>query len=278
VIRTQPQESIIVPTFPARHWQGVRVMEERAMEQGNSESASVSVLKDQAGGTQQARDLRLEVLDLRLRLKLSEEALARHTVMLREGDHRIKNSLQLVASLMRLQACSEATRDARDALNAAAARVGSVASIHDALQENAGDGFVDLGQALRTACDSLQTMAGDAGKIDIAAEIEMLKVPAAQARPLVLVVNELVVNALRHAFTGRDAGTIRISLSHDDTHLRITVTDDGVGLPADYANGHGYGMRLVNMLIRQAGAVLQIDRLAGTRFTIRVPFDTKLHP
>lgn len=239
------------------------------MENTTNDGASVSVLGDQVGAKRPAaRDLRLEVLDLRLRLKLSEDAVARQTVMLREGDHRIKNSLQLVASLIRLQARSEATSDARDALNAAAARVGSVASIHDALQENVGDGFVDLGQALRTACESLQTMAGDAGTLDITAEIEVLKVPAAQARPLVLVVNELVVNALRHAFIGRDAGTIRISLSHDDTHLRITVSDNGIGLPDGYASGQGYGMKLVNMLIKQAGAVLHAEQNAGTRFTI----------
>jgi two-component system, sensor histidine kinase PdtaS len=241
--------------------------------------ALISVLKNEVGTKRPAaRDLRLEVLDLRLRLKLSEEALARHTVMLREGDHRIKNSLQLVVSLMRLQARSETSTVARDALNSAAARVGSVASIHDALQENVGVGFVDLGLALQTACESLQTMAGDAGKIDIAAETEMLKVPAAQARPLVLVVNELAVNALRHAFPGRDTGSVRIGLSHDDTHLRITVTDDGVGLPADYASGRGYGMKLVNMLITQAGAVLKAERNSGTRFTICAPIDAQLHP
>ena len=84
------------------------------MEKTTTDSASISVLNGQGGAKRPAgRDLRLEVLDLRLRLKLSEEALARHTIMLREGDHRIKNSLQLVASLMRLQARNvEASLDA----------------------------------------------------------------------------------------------------------------------------------------------------------------------
>ena len=248
------------------------------MEKTTTDSASISVLNGQGGAKRPAgRDLRLEVLDLRLRLKLSEEALARHTIMLREGDHRIKNSLQLVASLMRLQARNETSKEARNALNGAAARVGSVANIHDALQASVGDDLVDLGGALRLACESLQTMASDAGKLDIIAEIESLKVPAAMARALVLAVNELVVNALRHAFPEREAGSVRISLSHDDAHLRISVTDDGIGLPADYASGQGYGMKLVNMLIKQAGAVLKVDRIPGTRFTIHAPLDTKPH-
>lgn len=249
------------------------------MEKTTADGASVSVLRDQAGAKRPAaRDLRLEVLDLRLRLKLSEDAVARQTVMLCEGDHRIKNSLQLVSSLMRLQARGETSKDARDALNRAAARVNSVAIIHNALQASVGDDLVDLGGALRLACESVQTMASDAGKLDIVAETETLKVPAALARALLLAVNELVVNALRHAFPGRDTGSVRISLSHDETHLRITVTDDGVGLPADYASGHGYGMKLVNMLIKQARAVLKADRTSGTCFTIRAPIDAKLCP
>ncbi len=244
----------------------------------NYAAISISPAIDRAGFRRiSTRNLRLEILDLRRRLKISEDAVEQNAVMLREGDHRIKNSLQLVSSLISLQARRETSAAVRDALLVAAARVGSVASIHDALHKSAGDGYVDLGEALRVSCMSLQTMSGDTGHMEIIVDTESLKAPVAQAQPLILAVNELVVNALRHAFHGRDVGSVRVNLSHDDQHLRITVTDDGTGLPADCSGGHGYGMTLVNMMMKQIGADLQVETGAGTRFTICAPIAAELH-
>ncbi len=246
-----------------------------------NEGLNQTIFSTPADGTATAwtetRKLRLEIQELRRRLKASDDAAAQNAVLLREGDHRIKNSLQLVSSLMSLQARRESSAAVRDALLVAAARVGSVASIHDALHRNGGNGLVDLGEALRVACASLQIMAGDTGHVDIAVGIESLKVPVAQAQPLILAVNELVVNALRHAFHGRETGSVRVSLSHDDKHLRITVADDGAGLSAGRTNGHGYGMTLVNMMMKQIGAELQAETRAGTCFTIHAPLVPAIH-
>ena len=108
-------------------------------------SASINVLTDRIETKRPStRDLRLENLQLRQRLNTVEDAAERHAVMLREADHRIKNSLQLVSSLMSLQARRETSEAARDALLLAAARVGSIGSIHDALQVSIGDGLIDL--------------------------------------------------------------------------------------------------------------------------------------
>lgn len=234
--------------------------------------ATVNELKDRnRSGRVAARDLRLEVLEMRQRLKAMEDAAARNVVMLREADHRIKNSLQLVSSLMNLQARRETSTAARDALHLAATRVSSIGSIHDALQVSAGGGLIDLGGALGLACASLQRMAGDAGHIDVAVETMSLPMSVTQAQPLILAVNELVVNALRHAFPGRDHGRIQVSLTRDGNRLHITVADDGVGLAADYANGHGYGMSLVTMMIKQAGATLRAESRDGSCFTIDAP-------
>lgn len=174
------------------------------------------------------RDLRLEILDLRQRLKQAEDLASRHAVMLREGDHRIKNSLQIVASLMTLQAARENSASIRDALNGAAARVRSVAGIHDALQGTTGADTVDLGRVLHTMCASLQDMAVTKGNITIA-NVQLLRAPVALAQPIALAVNELAVNALRHAFPGRNAGAIQVSLARLDDAVCITVADNGVG-------------------------------------------------
>ena len=189
--------------------------------------------------------------------------------MLREGDHRIKNGLQIVASLMTLQAAREESASVRDALNGAAARVRSVAGIHDALQGTTGPDTVDLGGVLETMCASLQDMAGDEGHISVIANAQPLQAPVALAQPLALAVNELAVNALRHAFPGRNTGAVQVSLARVDDDVCIIVSDDGVGLPANYAAGQGYGMKLVAMVIKQIGSDLQIANEVGTQFTIR---------
>jgi len=219
-----------------------------------------------------ARNLRAEINELRQRLKKAEEAASRHSILLREGDHRIKNSLQLVASLMSLQARREPNVAAREALLGAAVRVVSVATIHDTLQEYGGEGVLDLGIALQSACASLQAMAGDAGHVEVEVEVESLKVPVALAQPLILAVTGLVVNALRHAFPGRDDGLVRVSMIHDGRCLHIAVADNGVGLPAGELSGRGYGMQLVHMVTSQIGAELSCETGAGTRFLVRAPY------
>lgn len=241
----------------------------------------ISIVEDKhpdGTGKPARRNLRLEVLglrleasDLRKRLKLSEDVASRHAVMLREGDHRIKNSLQLVSSLMRVQARREASVPARDALRSAAARVSSIAGIHDALQSTGGADLVDLGAVLKKMCASLQDMAGDEGHIDVRVEAEAMQISVQLAQAIVLSANELVVNALRHAFPGRETGIIQITLTHTEDRLSLSVADDGVGMSAHDSAGNGYGMTLVNMMIRKIGGELLIGHESGTRFTIHVP-------
>jgi len=240
------------------------------MAKETSDCASIDLVQARANGEAPTqRDLRLEVLDLRQRLRQTEIVASRHAVMLREADHRIKNSLQIVASLMALQASREANTAARDALSAAAARVRSIAGIHDALQGTIGEDTVDLGAVLGNMCTSLQAMAGDEGHISVITTVQELQAPVAFAQPVVLAVNELVVNALRHAFKGRNAGSVWVSLARDNDDVLITVSDNGVGLPDNYAAGQGYGLRLVTMMTKQVEGDLRIQSKIGASFTIR---------
>jgi len=232
-------------------------MENRAVEEEKAIGRSTPAVKARGeAGTPLVNALRLEILELQQRLKECEEVASRHAVMLREGDHRIKNSLQIVASLMSLQEKSEITASAQQALHSAAA----------------GEDSVDLGAVLRIMCASLQTMAGAQGHITVAIDAPSLRTRVALAQPLVLAVNELVVNALRHAFPDSEKGSVRVTLMRDARGLCITVIDDGIGLPDNYDSaGPGYGMKLLGMMIRQVGGDLEVNSKAGTRFTIRAP-------
>jgi two-component sensor histidine kinase len=218
------------------------------------------------------RSLRLENMELRKRLEAAEEEAIRYTVMLREGDHRIKNSLQIVSNLMSLQARREASSTARDALKKAAERVGTIARMHDALQVTSGSGCVDIGAILKAMGASLQAMAGDEDRISVIVDIEPMHIPIDTAQPLVLAVNELVINALRHAFPDERKGHVRISLRRLDGGLCVTVADDGVGLPSDYSGGQGYGMKLIRLITKQIGGVLHVSSEAGATLSICAPF------
>jgi two-component system, sensor histidine kinase PdtaS len=214
---------------------------------------------------------RFEIARLRQVLARSEAVASRYAMMVREGDHRIKNSLQIVTALMTLQAHREESVSAREALRAAAARIESISRIHDALQETGGEDSVDLGAVLETMCRSLHAMAGDPRSVSIFVAAEPIQTPVALAQPIVLVVNELVVNALRHAFSDNRPGTIRVTAAQTDGELRIVVADDGDGLPSDYAEGNGYGMTLVRMMAAQIHGVLHVENRAGAHFTLAAP-------
>ena len=201
----------------------------------------------------------------------AKELATRHELALREGDHRIKNSLQIVASLMGMQERREQSSSARVALHAASARIQAVARMHDALQLNGSAGAVNLGGLIETMCASLQTMAGDASRVKVLVEAEQFESPIAMAQPVVLAVNELVVNALRHAFPNEASGTIVVTLKRSDDECWIVVSDDGAGLPVHHDSGSGFGMKLVRMMVAKLGGELSIESAGGARFTIRAP-------
>lgn len=196
---------------------------------------------------------------------------ARQELMLREGDHRIKNSLQVVASLLGLQAQREANGAARDALHAAMARIQAVARIHDALQLGAGEHGVDLGALIATMSKALHAMAGEPASVQVVVRVESVQLPLNLAQPLLLAVNELVINALRHAFPDGRAGAVMVTLARDRDKVRIDVCDNGVGLPIGYADGRGYGTMLVRAMVAKIGGCLDVEASSGARFTLTVP-------
>lgn len=217
------------------------------------------------------QELVIENARLRRICERNKDLAARYEMLLREGDHRIKNSLQVVASLLGLQGRRETSPVARDALHAAALRIRAVARIHDALQLSGSKDVVNLGALIATMCQDLHAMAGDPRSIKIVVDAEPIEAPLAVAQPIVLAINELVINALRHAFPDNRHGAVLITLKQDRGQLIIVVADDGVGLPADRPEGLGYGMTLVRAMINKVGGVLDTQNHAGARFVLCVP-------
>lgn len=236
---------------------------------GTKSSAEAGFLR-RRGATKESL-LVAENMRLRQVCAQQENILARRDQALREGDHRIKKSLMIVSGLMALQESREPNLHTRAALKAAASRIRAIAQVHNALNLNGGVESVDLGALLQSMCESLHATLGDTCRIVVQLRAVPVEMPIRLAQPLLLAVNELVINALRHAFPGERAGAVYIEMTNVAGKLTIVVADNGVGLPQNYVDGVGFGLSLVKAIASQIGSSLKIESHLGARFTITTP-------
>ncbi len=192
-----------------------------------------------------------------------------------EMSHRIKNDLQFVASLLRIQSRDLQDDEALDALALAGARVEAVARVHALLCDAPGSKEVWLDRYLGEVCGRLAaTLDADGGHRRLVVWAEPHAVSARTAQTLGLIVAETVMNAFRHAFDDGASGTVEVEASRGaDGGLQLMVADDGKGLPDGPPSGKGVGTRLVDLLAKQIGAETAIGREegGGTRFTLTLP-------
>ncbi len=205
------------------------------------------------------------------------QALAEKETLLREIHHRIKNSLQLVSSALRLQAYSTPNAELRLHLAEAERRVFAIAKVHDQLyrQPRLTD-RIDLGRYLAELCRGLNdSAAGEACAITVTVEADQVEVPTDNAIHLALIVTELVTNAIKYAFAGRSRGAVVVSFRTDpDGGRRLRVADNGSGLPAgfDLQRAAGLGMKLTQALVHTVQGTLEIESSNdGTCFTVVLP-------
>jgi two-component system, sensor histidine kinase PdtaS len=204
-------------------------------------------------------------------LAIENTRLVTNAAVIREMHHRIKNNLQTVAMLMQLQMGEAEELDTRAVLETSSQRIRSIAAVHEVLSEQ-GFRLVDVKDVLqRISRMTAESMTAPDQQLAIRVEGEALLLPAQAATALALVVNELVQNALDHAFTGRRAGEILISLGRSPEELVIVVRDNGAGLPE--APLRGVGLEIVETLVRDdLRGRLKFNRPGqGTEVTLRIP-------
>ena len=199
------------------------------------------------------------------------------TALLHEVDHRVKNNLQLIASLMLLQTRRVKDPAVRKALGGMLERVNAVATVHRRLFQSDDVAMFDFAAFLRDLTDDTL---GAAGRTDIKVllDAEPVRVPAALAAPLALVVNELLINAVCHGFPNGRGGEIRLGVRRKHDILRIEIADNGVGMPSapdsSGAEAIGFGLTIVDLLGRQLRA--KVDRRnadPGVAVTLELPLD-----
>lgn len=198
------------------------------------------------------------------------------TGLLQEVDHRVKNSLGLVTSLLSLQARRSRDPDVVTALEVVRDRIGAIAKVHDLLHSSQRTDVVELGTFLRMLTDALASQARPGMSVHLSCASIVL--PAREAVNAGLIVNELVTNALKHAYVpeGPAKGSVNVTVTNYGGRLRIVVADNGEGLPEgfDPATCPGLGMRLCLSLADQLGGKLIWSSDGGrTAFAFDIPLD-----
>jgi two-component sensor histidine kinase/sensor domain CHASE-containing protein len=207
-------------------------------------------------------------------LKQAEEA-RRKEVLLKEIHHRVKNNLQVISSLLALQASASGDPETRALLKESRNRVHSMALIHEKLYHSADERGVRFnGYVADLAAHLRNSYAGNSDAVTISTDVQEITLDMDTLVPCGLIINELMTNALKYAFPGGRAGTITISMRRQPAEkgatLALSVSDDGVGLPAglDLAAPASLGLRIVNSLVGQLHGALSVGPGPGTAFTI----------
>lgn len=203
-------------------------------------------------------------------------ALEAQAALRREADHRARNTLQLVSSLIVLQGRRTADHAAREALRALHRRVAAVSLAQRLVDQGDVGDRVDIAAIVRELAAEL---AGAAGRedVEVALEVEPLAAPARIGAPIALILAEGLGNALTHAFPEGRGGRVRVQLRREEAGFELCVVDDGVGL-ADGA-GDGFGLALVELLAQQLRARLaRTPAQPGLRLAVSVPMDATTQP
>lgn len=231
----------------------------------NAPARFVGVAIDITGAKERERALQDALLE-------RERLLEQKDVLLREVNHRIKNSLSLVTSILRLESTEAAGTAAEEPLRDAAARVQAIASIHELLYKSDRVQTVTFGRYLRDLCEALATSQGTGARgIAVRCRSSDIELPTDLAITLALLVNELVKNLLDHAFEGRSEGTIEVQQALCDGILTLTISHDGSGR-CEAQGGAKLGARLVSGLVGQAkGEIEELTQSHGHAVRIRIP-------
>jgi two-component sensor histidine kinase/CheY-like chemotaxis protein len=210
---------------------------------------------------------------LRDRNERMAESLAEKEVLLKEVHHRVKNNLQVIASLLRLQANSIPDPALGKALRESQHRVESMALVHEQLYDTKDLSYINLPRHVEALAANLFRVYGDPARIAWTAAIDPVELTVDRAIPVSLILNELISNAMKYAFPENRSGSVRIEGGRRNGQIVLAVADDGVGMPADVdpRNSKSLGLEIVRILTKQLKGSLEIERENGTAVRITFP-------
>ncbi len=208
--------------------------------------------------------------------KLAEEkiksSLKEKEMLLQEIHHRVKNNLQVISSLLRLQSRYIKDKDAIDIFKETQNRVRSIAILHEKLYQSDDLAKIKFDEYVKILTgDLLYFYELDDGNIKMIIDVEDVSLNIETAIPCGLIIDEMVANSLKYAFPNGRSGEIKIKLNLDDDQFKLSVSDNGVGIPDDVdpEKADTFGMQLIKYLTKQLKATIELDRSHGTRFILK---------
>ncbi len=211
------------------------------------------------------------ITDRKLAQREIEDSLREKEVLLKEVHHRVKNNLQVISSITKLQTeRAETDPKVLEVLRHSRDRIRSMALIHDSLYQNKQFSHIDLADYIDGLARNLMLSYSTSERIELELDLDPVHLNIDQAMPCGLVLNEIISNALKHGFPDGRRGTVRIGLHTQGDLVRISVRDDGVGLPLGFdEQRHGHlGMELIRLLADQLDGTVQRASDSGVSYLI----------
>jgi PAS domain S-box-containing protein len=246
--------------------------EAELFERGRWLHVAVDPILDEAGGLTGAVHIMADITARKTAEALVQGSLREKEVLLREVHHRVKNNMQIMASLLNLQASSLKDPAQTLLLKESQSRIKTMSIVHEKLYRSGDLSRIDFSDYIESlAVHLFQFLAVDPRRIRLRRETEPIPLDINNAIPCGLIINELVSNAVRHGFAGGREGEVTIEFRRlPEGMFYLAVRDDGVGFPAglDYRTAESMGLQLVNLLAGQLDGTLELVRAGGTEFRI----------
>jgi two-component sensor histidine kinase/PAS domain-containing protein len=237
-----------------------------------------TVVEDAVDGETRPTRFLGTLIDITDRVRVTQEltnSLQEKEVLLTEVNHRVKNNLQSLIALMQMQKRKSNDPAVAACLDAVRSRIEVMARIHENLYASRTMSGLDMGQQVQEIVRSVQKLVATPDRVKVIADTASLHCPMAAAVALGLLVNEMITNAIKHAFPGERAGTIRVSLKQAGDLVVMEVQDDGIGDVSD-AKADGTGKQLIKALVRQLRGKVSSSSLRGTSVRVELPASTFL--
>ncbi|MEP0862218.1 MAG: sensor histidine kinase [Ignavibacterium sp.] len=196
-------------------------------------------------------------------------------ILLKEIHHRVKNNLNIIIGLLELQSQNIEDVAVKEMFRESINRIRSMAIIHEYLYRSENQSAIDLSLYIESLADNLLAVYADTKKeLMINYKMDSVFTDFDLAIPVGLIVNEIITNSIKHAFIERPKGKIDISLEKNKSKIKLTIKDDGIGVPVnlDIENSKSLGLQLIKLLVSQLNGDYKIYREDGTTVQIEIPF------
>lgn len=271
--------------YPKEHADARFEVTKRVFATGNSESLEVEVpladkvlyfystanpIKDEKGQVILCLTNAVDITERKLAENKIKNLLAEKELTLKEVHHRLKNNMNIVSSLLNLQAKTIHEPSAIAAFNDASRRLQSMTILYDKLYRSSDFKEVSLKEYLLVLIDEIVNNFPNSKMVKIDKHIEDIMLDSKRLQPLGIIINELLTNIMKYAFLGKTAGLITVQAINQNGYIRLSVQDDGNGMPesVSFENSSGFGLQLIKHLTAQLSGTIQIIRGVGTKVVL----------